>query len=99
MEESENFTTYVEKLEKSLREAHDVARRHLKMAAERQKMVYDNKVKLQTYKVGDLVWRNQKKSLPGIKTKIARHWTGPWIITEKLSEIIFKIKCYKIPPL
>lgn len=55
----------------------------------------NRKVKRQNYKVGDLVWRNQKKNTPGKKAKIARHWTGPWAITETLSEITFKVKCYK----
>ena len=80
--ENENFNTYVAKLEKNLKEAHDVARKHIKMAAKRQKQTYDTKVKQQNYKVGDLVWRNQKKNTPGIKAKIARHWSGPWAITE-----------------
>ncbi|CAC5363260.1 unnamed protein product [Mytilus coruscus] len=34
----------------------------------------------------------------GIKLKIARHWTGPWVITEKLSDITFKVKCAKNSP-
>lgn len=37
--ENEDFNTYmyVAKLEKNLKEAHDVARKHIKMAAKRQK--------------------------------------------------------------
>ncbi|CAC5407316.1 unnamed protein product [Mytilus coruscus] len=50
------------------------------------------------YNVGDYVWRNQKKKCSRIKLKIARHWTGPWVITEKLSDITFKVKCAKNSP-
>lgn len=35
--ENEDFSTYVVKLEKILKEAHDVARKHIKMATKRQK--------------------------------------------------------------
>ena len=41
---------------------------------------------------GDLVWRNQKKATPGVKCKISRHWTGPWIITEKICDVLFKLQ-------
>ena len=59
---------------------------------EKQKKHYDAHVKELRYTVGDLVWWNQKKTLPGVKTKITRHWTGPWIITENLCDVLFKIK-------
>ena len=61
-------------------------------------MTYDVKVRPVTYKVGDLVWRNQKRNAPGLKSKIVRHWTGSWVIVEKLSDITFKIKCSKNSP-
>ncbi|CAC5407656.1 unnamed protein product [Mytilus coruscus] len=97
--EEENFISeYVNKLEHKLREAHELARNNLKSAAERQKNIFDAKVRPVVYNVGDYVWRNQKKNVPGIKLKIARHWTGPWVITEKLSDITFKVKCAKNSP-
>ncbi|KAH3739521.1 hypothetical protein DPMN_046173 [Dreissena polymorpha] len=45
------------------------------------------------YDVGDLLMRNQKKTVPGVKSKIVRHWNEPWIITEKLCVVPSKI-CY-----
>ena len=59
---------------------------------EKQKKHYDAHVKELRYTVCDLVWRNQKKTLPGVKMKITRHWTGPWIITVKLCDVLFRIK-------
>ena len=67
----------------NLRDAHDFARATLKTAAERQKNSYDTKVRLVEYKVGDLVWRNQKKNVAGIKQKIARKWSGHLVIVRK----------------
>ena len=57
--------------------------------------MYDANVKRKNYEVGDLVWRNQKKNIPGLKLKIARQWTGPWVIVTKLSDVTFKIQCSK----
>jgi len=83
---------YVQDLEEQLRKAHELARNQLKISAERQRTTYNLNVRKMAYEVGDLVWRNQKKHVPGLKMKIARHWTGPWVIIEKLNEVIFKIQ-------
>ena len=64
---------YVRILENNLKEGHEIARKNLNAAAKRQKMTYDVKVRPVTYKVGDLVWRNQKRNAPGLKSKIVRH--------------------------
>ena len=85
-------TEYILDLQENLREINKLAREQLRSAAERQKFAYDHSVHSKNYEVGDLVWRNQKKNVPGKKSKIARHWTGPWIIMEKLNEVLFKIQ-------
>lgn len=94
-EESQMATEYADQLEENLRKAHRFARENLGVEAKRQKSVYDRNVRSKTYKVGDLVYRNQKKNVPGKKAKIARQWTGQWIIVDKISDIIFAIKCSK----
>jgi len=47
---------YVSELQSKLREAHDLARGHLRLAAERRKETYDIKVKRTTFSVGQWVW-------------------------------------------
>ncbi|MCG8109893.1 MAG: hypothetical protein JAZ10_03920, partial [Candidatus Thiodiazotropha endolucinida] len=83
---------YAMQLRTKLRESHCLVREILKKAAERQKKQYDCRVQEYNYKHGDLVWRNQKKVTPGVKCKISRHWTGPWVITERLCDVLFKIQ-------
>ncbi|VDI10971.1 Hypothetical predicted protein [Mytilus galloprovincialis] len=98
MSQDPKYTSeYVTELEERLREAHDLARKHLKKSAERQKILYNTNVKRHKYEKGDLVLRNQKKNTPGLKLKIARQWTGPWVIIDKKSDIIFKIQHSKNP--
>ena len=49
-------------------------------------------LRIKQYSVGQLVWRFQKQNCPGRKAKIARHWSGPWIIVSKFSDVLFKIQ-------
>ncbi len=66
-------TEYAEKLEENLRKVHSYVRKTLGQEAKRQKEIYDSAVKSKIYKVGELVWRNQKKNVAGKKSKISRH--------------------------
>ena len=88
-------TEYAASLEENLRNAQRFARENPGLEAKRQKSTYDRKVRSRNYEVGDLVWRNQRRNVPGKKAKIARHWTGPWIIVDKVSDIIFNMKFSK----
>ena len=87
-----NVNGFVPTLQSNLKRIHAYVRKNLSKSAEKQKKHYDAHVKELKYAVGDLVWRNQKKTLPGVKTKITRHWTGPWIISEKLCDVLFRIR-------
>ena len=72
-DEPKYVSEYVSELEDRLRESHEVARRHLKASAIRQKFSYNTNANRHNYDKGDLVWRNQKKNVPGLKLKISRH--------------------------
>lgn len=65
--EPKYVSEYVKEMEDRIRTAHDTARKHLKVSAKRQKMLYNTNVKYHIYEKGDLVWRNQKKNIPGLK--------------------------------
>ena len=83
--EYQNVPEFVSNLQDNLRSTHAFVRTQLSRTAERQNRQYDMGIKVFTYKKGQLVWRNQKRNIPCRKAKVARHWTRPWIITEKLS--------------
>ena len=96
--QSEFASDYANKLEERLREAHEIAREHLKVSSERQKFQYDGNVKEKIYSDGQLVWRNQKQNIPGKKAKICKNWTGPWVIINKLSDVLYRIQHAKNSP-
>ena len=90
--EEVNASIYASDLRDKLRSMYEVVRNHLQKASLRQKKQYYCRVKEHNYSVGDHVWRNQWQSPPGLKAGIRRHWTGPWMVTEKLCDVLFRLK-------
>ena len=84
-----NPSQYATDLRVKIKAMYELVRERLQEAACRQKKQY---VKEHNYSVGDKVWRNQWQSPPGIKASIRRHWTGPWMVIEKLCDVMFRIK-------
>lgn len=60
--------------------------------SQRQKRYYDRKVREINYDIGELVRRNQPKIITGTKAKLARSLTGPWIIVQRLSDVLYQIR-------
>ena len=90
---------FVAKLREELEKIHEIARDTLNQSAVRQKEYYDRGIKEIKYAPGNLVRRWQPQIASGAKKKMARNWTGPWIIIEKLTDVLFKIKhSHNSPP-
>lgn len=90
---------FVAKLREELEKIHEIARDTLNQSAVRQKEYYDRGIKEIKYAPGNLVRRWQPQIASRAKKKMARNWTGPWIIIEKLTDVLFKIKhSHNSPP-
>lgn len=97
--EEEMFETdFVRNLKDNLCQVHEFAGKSLQKSSERQKHQYDLKVRKKSYQIGQLILRNQKIVTPGRKQKICRNWNGPWVITKKISEVLYKIQHKKDLP-
>ena len=79
-------------LEKCLCEMYQIVRSVTNQNSARQKRVYDRNVRSISYEVGDLVRRSQPKVAVGCNTKLARKWTGPWLVVKRISDVLFQIK-------
>ncbi|CAG2249674.1 unnamed protein product [Mytilus edulis] len=93
-----NEHSFVAKIKEELEKAHEIGCEKLKRTAIRQKDYYDRNVKEINYANGDLVRRWQPQVVKGGKKKLYRNWTGPWVIIEKLTDVLFKIKHSKNSP-
>lgn len=58
-----------------------------------QKKNYDTQVATNNYEKGDIIYcRDQTKTIGQCPKLKAKQWKGPYLIIEKLSELLFKIK-------
>ena len=63
-------------------------RKHLEIAAERQKRDYDTRISFNTYSVGDLVYYMDSRWKIGLSPKLrSQPWKGPFVISKKFSDL------------
>jgi hypothetical protein len=86
---------YVEWLRQSMASAHEFARRHLAMAAVRQKRAYDKRSKHQPkgLQVGDLV--RYKRPALQVANKFNLPWVGPYKVIRLVGEIDVEIAFWR----
>jgi transposase InsO family protein len=87
-------TEYVEWLRQSLGKAHELARRHLKVSAKRQKR-YDCKARPHKYRVGSYVWHWYD---PAAAKKFGCGWTYPYRVVDCPTETIVSSKRHQGSP-
>ena len=83
---------YVEWLRDALERSFGHAREALQKAVTRQKRLYDRKAKEHGFSVGEWVlsWYP-----PAAHTKFGSGWTGPYLVVEKLSDLVYKVQASK----
>jgi transposase InsO family protein len=80
---------YVEWVRNAMEDAFKLARDNLGKAAMRQKRAYDKRAKLRRFQLEDWVWYYY---VPEAKKKLGLGWTGPWMITECISNVNCRIQ-------
>ena len=90
-----SYGEYVDTLRTRMQTAHEIARRHLEASAVRSKDIYDRKVALNRYDVGDLVWCLEESKKVGVAPKLEHNYEGPGIIKKKYSELNFLVQLDK----
>ena len=80
-------------LRKRMQQAHDVARKHLEAAAQRQKECYDANVRLECYRPGD--WYQTEINQLKFAPKLRRPFEGPYLVIKRFSELVYSIQMNK----
>ena len=83
---------YVQNLAEQMEKVHKLARDNLAKCNDAQRRRYDLKQYKNNYKVGDLVLLFTPVVKQGNCRKLSNLWTGPYTITEILSDVILRIK-------
>ena len=73
--------------------AHNIVRQNTQQAMNRQKRTRDSRTSYETFDIGDqeFVYFPVKKI--GTSAKLTPFWRGPYQITGKLSEVMYKVNC------
>ena len=80
----------------AVRKSFAAAHEHSKKAAERQKRNYDKSVSpTDDFQEHDWVWSFYP---PRPRQKLGQGWTGPFLIVEKLSNVLFRIQASELGP-
>ena len=85
-------TEYALALQQRLLGAHELARRHLGKAAERQKRNYDKLASSKPFQVGESVWLHNVRRLKGRNPKLDCPWERPYLVVSVLSDVTYRIK-------
>ena len=91
-EEKHCVTDYAYELEQRLLDIHEYARKHLKIASDSMKRQYDVKTNHINYNIGDAVWYFKPSRRKGFNPKIQIHWKGPYVVTQPLNEVLYRIQ-------
>lgn len=93
-EKEENImsTQYAYDLEQCLKYVHEFARDKLKLTGQTMKKYYDHKIVHREYEIGSHVWLHNPISKRGLSRKLQPEWTGPYLVTHKLNDCIYRIQ-------
>ena len=91
-QDRELTTDYAQELRRKLRSTHERAREVLQQAARRQKRNYDKGIADKPLNVGSFVWLHQEIRKKGRCPKLQFKWDGPYLITHKLSDVVYRIQ-------
>src|SRR6218665_441189 len=88
----QDLEEYVEKQKEKMDTAYRLVREQLKRTAERRKKAYDLRVRPNKFSQGEWVYYYCPRLRSGRKTKWARFYTGPFLIVQVLSPILYRIQ-------
>jgi hypothetical protein len=90
--EGQQAEVYAARLQQQFAEAYDYARQAVGKAVERQRRGYDSRACANEIMVGQTVYYYHPLKKPGLSPKLQSLWTGPWVVTARISSAVYKIK-------
>ena len=82
---------------KSVKLAHQLAKENIEKQQLRMKLQFDKKSSVRSFNVGDKVLVYTPKTKKGLSKKLLHFWHGPYVITEQLSPVNYKIQAMHTP--
>ena len=91
-EEEKSTMEYVAHLQECIDKVHRYARANIRVASDRMKEYYDAKADCHAFSRGDWVWLYNPTCKKGISPKLSRPWKGPYLVIEKLNDVVYRIQ-------
>ena len=87
-----SYGEFVDHLKSRKQKAHELARSHLGVVAEREKKRHDFKLNLKQYHQGDLVWVRTDKNQLHITPKLRCAYQGPYLVLHRVNDLDYVIQ-------
>ena len=84
---------WVWELRDRIESAHNIVRQNTQQSMHREKHIRDSRTTYETFNIGDQVFVYFPVKKIGTSAKPTPFWRGPYQITGKLSEILYKVNC------
>ncbi|MCG8033048.1 MAG: DDE-type integrase/transposase/recombinase, partial [Candidatus Thiodiazotropha taylori] len=84
---------WVWELQEKIESAHAIVRQYTQQSMHRQKQVHDSRLSFEKFKIGDQVFVYFPVKRVGTSSKLTPFWKGPYRITGKLSDVLYKVSC------
>ena len=83
---------YVRLMQENAEKCYEVARKHLRVAAERRKAAYDIRVKKSDFAVGDWVWYWYPRRYRAKSPKWQKCFTGPYLVVRVIEPVNYVLQ-------
>ena len=87
-----NLPEYIAKQAERIEKVYEFARANLQIASESQKKQYDHRTTKSGFAVNDKVWIYHSIRKKGVSTKLQDKWEGPFVIEERINDVLYRIK-------
>ena len=86
------ISMYVQKQREHMINVHNKTRKNMEIASNKQKKHYDHRSQKMGFDPGDKVWYYYPRRKIGLSPKLQDPWSGPHLILERISDILYRIK-------
>ena len=91
-DKGQSVTDYAADLAERLRDTHNFARQHLKVASDRMKERYDQLANSVGFQEGDTVWLYRPIRKRGKPPKLQTCWEGPYTIITRINDVVYRVQ-------
>lgn len=88
----DGYNKYAKDIEEKIDTIHAIARKRILKSSNAMKKCHDRNANQMQYKAGDAVWLLDPKRKIGFCSKLQRPWHGPYIVVNKINDIIYRIQ-------